>query len=268
MNEILSNPLVSIVMPLYNSVNTISKSVNSIQNQTFKNWCLIIVDDASTDLSLEIIKKIQKEDSRIIIICQDKNQGVAKARKKALDYIKENPSKYIAFCDSDDIWEKEKLNIQVKTMEDNKLSFSCTGAYFMNENYSKLNKGVFPPSIFGYNQVLKCNPIVNSSVLILFSLAFSYPYPIEGGTEDYAYWLGIIRKNKGTVVHGINQALVGYMLRQGSVSRNKIKAFKRNWIVYSYYEKLGFLKSLSTTFKYILIKVFHYKEKKISSNSF
>ena len=92
--------LVSIIMPSYNTANYISESINSVMNQTYKNWELIIVDDCSTDNTDEIVKKFLK-DKRIRYFKNNKNSGAAISRNKAL---REAKGRWIAFLDSDDLW--------------------------------------------------------------------------------------------------------------------------------------------------------------------
>ena len=115
------NDLVTIIMPSYNASKYIQTSINSIQNQTYSNWELIVVDDCSTDNTIEIVKKFN--DSRIRLYVNEKNSGAAISRNKAL---REAKGKWIAFLDSDDVWLPEKLEKQVRFMEENEYSFTYT----------------------------------------------------------------------------------------------------------------------------------------------
>lgn len=113
--------LVSIIMPSYNTGSFIEKSIQSVLNQTYSNWELIIVDDCSTDNTLEILEKIN--DDRIIILKNAKNSGAAVSRNKALRKAK---GQWVAFLDSDDLWHPEKLEKQIAFMKTNKYYFSYT----------------------------------------------------------------------------------------------------------------------------------------------
>ena len=113
--------LVSIITPSYNSARFINECVNSVLEQTYTNWELIIVDDASKDNSKELIRNIAKRDDRIKFVFLTKNIGVAGARNIALEM---SDGRYIAFLDSDDVWKKEKLRTQIDFMEFHNISFS------------------------------------------------------------------------------------------------------------------------------------------------
>lgn len=113
--------LVSIIMPSYNTGAFIEDSIQSVLNQTYSNWELIIVDDCSTDNTLEILEKIN--DDRIIILKNAKNSGAAVSRNKALRKAK---GQWVAFLDSDDLWHPEKLEKQIAFMKTNKYYFSYT----------------------------------------------------------------------------------------------------------------------------------------------
>jgi teichuronic acid biosynthesis glycosyltransferase TuaG len=117
---------IDIILPVYNSKNFIFHAINSIISQTYKNWKLIIVDDKSNDGTRELIEQFirsSKYKKKILFIKNDKNIGQGLARNLAL---KKTNSKYIAFIDSDDIWEKNKLKKQIKFMIDNHYDFTYT----------------------------------------------------------------------------------------------------------------------------------------------
>ena len=113
--------LVSVIMPSYNCGRFIADSIKSVQAQTYKNWELLIVDDCSLDNTLDIVKKIQITDKRIRLFQNKDNSGAAVSRNVAL---KEAKGRWIAFLDSDDLWEPLKLERQIKFMEDNGYAFT------------------------------------------------------------------------------------------------------------------------------------------------
>ena len=110
--------LVSIIMPSWNTENYIAKSIQSVIDQTYKNWELIIVDDCSSDHTDEIVASFQ--DERIIYLKNEQNRGAALTRNKAL---REAQGEWIAFLDSDDLWEPQKLEYQIRFMKKNNLIF-------------------------------------------------------------------------------------------------------------------------------------------------
>ena len=107
---------VQIVTPVYNSSKTLKKCLDSLLNQTFKAWQVILVDDASKDNSLEVIKEYALKDKRIKFIALEKNGGSSNARNQALKII---DAEYVAFLDSDDLWLPGKLSRQTEFMESN-----------------------------------------------------------------------------------------------------------------------------------------------------
>ena len=119
----MNKGLVSIIMPSYNTAKYIGESIRSVQNQTYENWELIIIDDCSTDNSEEILKKYSLEDNRICYLKNEKNSGAAVSRNRGLRKAK---GKWIAFLDSDDLWDKEKLEKQINFMLKNDYAFTFT----------------------------------------------------------------------------------------------------------------------------------------------
>lgn len=114
----IMNELVSIIMPSYNTASFISKTIESVLNQTYKNWELLIVDDCSTDDTDEIVSKYN--DKRIVYLKNEKNSGAAISRNRALRNAK---GKWISFLDSDDLWHPTKLEKQIKFMKKMDISF-------------------------------------------------------------------------------------------------------------------------------------------------
>ena len=114
-------PAVSIVTPVYNGEKTIAYTIESVLNQTFDNFEMIIVDDKSNDNTISIIKKYQALDKRIKLFTLEKKSGAASARNRA---IKEANGKYVAFLDCDDLWLKDKLEQQINFMKKNNIYFS------------------------------------------------------------------------------------------------------------------------------------------------
>ena len=115
MNELKDYGLVSIIMPSYNASRFITESIKSVIVQTYQNWELLIADDCSKDSSVEVIKKIIDKDQRIKLFSLLKNVGAAAARNVAIEHAN---GQYIAFLDSDDVWEPEKLERQLAFMKE------------------------------------------------------------------------------------------------------------------------------------------------------
>ena len=126
----MNKPLVSIIMPAYNNERYVESSIQTVINQTYSNWELLIVDDCSTDRTMGIIQRVSKSDSRIKPIYNNFNsRAPAKAKNKALPLVKGD---YVAFLDSDDMWLKDKLMKQILFMESNtQYWLTYTGGYFI-----------------------------------------------------------------------------------------------------------------------------------------
>lgn len=230
--------LVSIVTPVYNSARFISETIDSIQSQTYSNWELLLIDDCSSDNSYEIIKNYMKDDDRIKYIKLEKNSGAAVSRNTG---IKNAKGRFIAFVDSDDLWQSKKLEIQVKYMLKNKIAFSFTSYRYMKEDGTLTNKIAKAPNKINYNGLLKNTIIGCSTVLIDRYIMGDFTMPLVRRGQDTATWLQLLKREK--YAYGINEALVNYRLVGNSISSNKIKALKRTWNTYRNVEKLGLLKS-------------------------
>ena len=130
---------VSIITPSWNSEGYIKDTVQSVQNQTYKNWEMIIVDDCSTDRTVEIVENIAKTDSRVKILRQENNLGAGAARTRGMQSAS---GRFIAYLDADDIWKPEKLEKQVDFMIRNNYGFSCTSYEVIDNDGKSMNKYV------------------------------------------------------------------------------------------------------------------------------
>lgn len=234
----MSEYLVSIVTPVYNSEKFISETIDSIQNQTYKHWELILVDDCSSDNSYDIISEYIKNDKRIRYIKLEKNSGAAVSRNTG---IKNARGRFIAFLDSDDIWLPEKLEKQLKYMLDKKIGFTFTSYRYMKEDGTKTNKVAKAPYKINYNGLLKNTIIGCSTVVLDRQIVGDFLMPLVRKGQDTATWLMILRNQK--YAYGMEEILVDYRLVGNSLSSNKIKALKRTWNIYRSVEKINVFKS-------------------------
>lgn len=136
------NKLVSIITPSYNCAKFVEETIQSILSQTYTNWELLFQDDCSTDNTKEIVAKYAEKDSRIKYECNARNSGAAITRNNALRRAK---GKWIAFLDSDDLWLPEKLEKQIKFMQDNNYHFSYTKYCEINEQSEEIGKLISGP---------------------------------------------------------------------------------------------------------------------------
>ncbi len=228
---------ISIIMPSYKSERFIRKSIESVLNQTYKNWELIIIDDCSPDNSLNIIKEYCAADSRIKLIIHEKNSGVAESRNRG---IKEAGFPYIAFLDSDDLWEKNKLEVQLKFMEESNAAISFTQYYRINEGDEKIGEVNKIPISVSYKDLLKGNVIAMSTSMMDVRVVKNIKFE-KIGHEDYLFWLQVLKI--GHVARGINLKLVRYRVHSTSLSSNKLKAVTYTWHIYRKWLNLNLVES-------------------------
>lgn len=244
--------LVSIITPTYNSRTYIEQTINSVINQTYKEWELIIVDDCSTDNIEEIIKTYLEKDPRIKFIKLEVNSGAAKARNKALSVAN---GRFIAYLDSDDIWYNNKLEVQVKCMIENKWGFSCTAYEVIGDDGKSKNKKIYMKEEVDYRGFLINNLIQTVGVMIDLKLVNkNYIFmPDMRRRQDAATWLQIL--NSGQKCYGINEILAAYRRTEGSLSSNKFKAVSGVWYLYRHIEKLSLIQAVYCFTRYAVLAV-------------
>jgi len=239
--------LVSIVMPTHNSEKFILESIGSIIKQTYTNWELHVVDDASKDKTIKILKKIMKNDRRIKITIQKNNSGAAVARNVAINAAR---GQYIAFLDSDDVWKENKLEKQISFMKENEEYFTFTPYEIINESGKEQNVTVDANSVelVNYKDMLKkyatlgCSTVIIDQRIIRKKYVKNLEMPLIRTGQDYAFWLTLLKT--GIFAKRLNEPLTKYRIVKGSISRNKIKKAKRQWEIYRKLENLNFFISV------------------------
>lgn len=229
------NPVVTIVMPAYNSAATIEKSINSIIKQTYSNWELIIVDDCSTDNTIDIVRKRARQDKRIQSIKLEKNSGAGAARNRA---IMESNGRYIAFLDSDDLWHPEKLKKQIGFMLLSSEPFTYT-RYEVQTSEGKI-KELFPPRFATYSSILRTN-YIGCLTAVYDTNYFGKMYmPNLRKRQDMALWLSLLERTERAVL--VDECLAIYRNDTG-MTQNKLKAAQAQYHLYRNHLNLSFLKS-------------------------
>lgn len=246
---------VTIIMPSYDSEKFIIESVESVLAQTYSNWELIIVDDCSPDDSNRIITKYVDNDSRIKLIKLQKNSGPAVARNTAIEAAS---GRYIAFLDSDDVWLPNKLEKQIKFMQDNDLAFTYSSYKLVGEDNEDLGLFITKDKISYLDMLKTCSVGCLTAIYDTEKIGKQY-MPLILKRQDYGLWLKILKLIGET--KGILEPLATYRLRKNSVSSNKVKAAKYQWKIYREIEKLSFLKSLYYFAFYAYNGVTKYKNK-------
>lgn len=246
-------PLVTVIMPVYNAERYMEQSIESIIAQTYQKWELLIVDDGSTDSSVQIMQEYCSRDRRIQMILSTGNEGVASARNKGIQAAK---GEYIAFLDSDDLWKAEKLEIQIHYMQEHNCGFVYSAYDVIDE------KNVYQKTITPYWDKVSYKKLLNTNIIACCTAVIKSEYIKDNlmpqlKHEDYATWLNILKNHQLTAecVPGI---LASYRLVKGSVSSNKIKTIGWNWRIYRYNQQLGFLRSVRQIISFICMTGFKY----------
>lgn len=223
--------LVSIIMPSYNTGRFISETIESVLAQTYSNWELIIVDDCSTDNTDEAVKDYLSDD-RIYYIKNDQNSGAAVSRNRAL---REAKGKWIAFLDSDDLWEPDKLNKQIAFMENNGYHFSYTNYVEIDEESSPTGKRVTGPKRITKQGMY--NYCWMGCLTVMYDAEAVGLIQIEDikKNNDYAMWLKVCKKAN---CYLLDEILARYRKRSGSISNHGyIKLIKWHYKLYREAEK-------------------------------
>lgn len=246
-------PLVTVIMPVYNAERYMQQSIESIIAQTYQNWELLIVDDGSTDSSVQIMQKYCSRDRRIQMIPSTGNEGVASARNKGIQTAK---GEYIAFLDSDDLWKAEKLEIQIHYMQEHNCGFVYSAYDVIDE------KNVYQKTITPYWDKVSYKKLLNTNIIACCTAVIKSEYIKDNlmpqlKHEDYATWLNIL-KNHQLIAECVPGILASYRLVKGSVSSNKIKTIGWNWRIYRYNQQLGFLQSVRQIISFICMTGFKY----------
>ena len=237
-------PLVSVIMPLYNCEQYVLDAINSVTEQTYINWELIVVDDQSSDNSYSIVKRIISTDKRLKLYRLKHNMGSSHARNHAIEIAK---GKYIAFLDSDDVWLPDKLEKQITFMEQENVLLSYSSYYVIDAKGETI--GIFHANTrVTYNEMLKTSTIGTLTTVYNAEKLGKF-YFQDIGHEDYVMKLKIIQH--AGYAKGLKEPLAKYRIAHNSLSRNKLKAAYWQWKIYREVEHLSFLKSVYYFIHYV-----------------
>lgn len=239
--------LVSIITPCYNSELYIEDCVNSVIAQSYDKWEMIIVDDCSSDSSLEKIMLFSDIDSRIRIIKLEENHGAAVARNIALE---DANGSFIAFLDADDFWAPLKLERQINFMKKNNIAFSFTSYKITSQSGDITNNIVRAPKEISYNSYLKNTIIGCLTVIINRKITGSFKFPKIKSSHDMALWLEIMRR--GYNAYGLHTSYAFYRIVATSNTANKLHAATDVWRVYRDIENLSLFYSLFCFANYVI----------------
>ncbi|MDM5209490.1 glycosyltransferase family 2 protein [Cytobacillus kochii] len=248
-----SEELVSIITPAYNCEKYISEAIESVLAQSYSNWEILIVNDNSTDNTEIIVNEYSQKDSRIKVINLNENSGAAVARNTAIENAR---GRFIAFLDSDDRWKRDKLKQQIGFMIEKKYGFTFTEYEYIQDKNNSVEKTFKVPQSLNYSQALKNTVIGCLTVIIDKNIIGDFRMPLVRRGQDNLTWLMLLKK--GYIAYGLNENLAEYRRVAGSLSNNKIKALKRQWVNYRNEIKLPFIKCIYYYSFYVLNNIKKY----------
>ena len=255
-----TRPLVSIVMPAYNSEKFIHVAIESVINQTYTNWELLVVNDNSTDSTKIIVEELSIKDSRIKLINRNVNSGKPSgAKNSALDFVR---GEYIAFLDSDDMWIDKKLELQISFMIKNKnYVLTYTGGYWIN-SAGHVIKRFLPKYSDGDNlkNMLGRYEINNQSVVVRTNIfkdvVNKFNETITIG-EDYNAFMHILAKYK---IASIKQYLIKYRIHNSGITKSSKRVSDGVLVTLKELDRLyGIKKSYFMRYFFSFIKAVRFK---------
>ena len=238
-------PKISIITPAYNASRFIGETIESVLIQSFKDWEMIIVDDCSKDNTFEIAESYARKDSRIKVIKNSENLRVAATRNVALDVA---TGEYIAFLDSDDIWMPDKLEKQLRFMEDNDYVLTYTDFQKYYTNTGERGKIIRAPNVMTKNKIAGNTAIGCLTVMVNRNKVGVFHMPLLNHCEDNCTWYEIT--SRGYKAYRLPEVLSLYRVTEGSLTHDKQSAAKKQWNVYKDYYHFGFVKCVFYFAKY------------------
>ena len=223
---------IDIILPNFNSSDFIRETIKSIIDQTFKNWKLIIVDDCSDKKTRTLLKKFSKN-KRIKIYWLKKNKGAGYCRNYA---IKKSKSSYLAFIDSDDIWKKDKLETQLRFMENNNYLFTFTNY----ETFGKKIKFISPAKEYDFKKFVNDTSICTSTMIIKRNILKNVEFINSEICEDYFFKCKIL---KICNAYCLDDYLTKYRIRKNSLQSSSLKNFYWIWKINKEYNKFNFFEN-------------------------
>ncbi len=233
----MMNNMISVIVPVYNAASCIADTILCVKNQTYEDWELILVDDASTDRSVEVITPFL--DEQIKLLHTQNGGSAAVARNMGIEAAN---GRYIAFLDADDLWKEDKLSRQLAFLREHEAAFTFTGYEFADECGVGLGKIVHVPDTITYRQALSNTTIFTSTVMFDVSvLGKGLIMMPRVPSEDTATWWKVLKT--GVIGYGLDEVFTMYRRSGKTLSSNKIVAIKRIWNLYRNVEGISVLRS-------------------------
>lgn len=249
----MQNPTISIVTPCYNGQSTISNTIESVRNQIFSDWEMIIVDDCSTDDSADIIQYYNTKDSRIKYFKTKQPSGSPSLPRNL--GIDKATGKYIALLDADDIWMPDKLQKEVEFLENNGYDLAYSYYEKMNWEGKRDNRIIKTREKTSYKDLLKSNSIPCLTSIIRKDIIGTTRFK-QIPQEDFCFWLDILKK--GYTAHNLCEVTALYREAKTSRSANKLDMFKGYWNVIRNHQHIGLIPSCYYMVTYTILGLAKY----------
>lgn len=220
-------PEISVIIPVHNGANTISRALDSALSQAVELE-VIVIDDCSND-HLEEVMEGYCWDPRVRLLKNEKNLGAAASRNRG---VKEARGNFVAFLDSDDYWAEGKLEKQLKVIKEKHCALCSTARELMTPEGELTGRVIGVKAEITYKELLKHNSINCSSVVMRRGVALEFPMEHEDSHEDYITWLKVVKKYGAAA--GIDEPLLKYRLSATGKSGSKWKSAKMTFKVYRY----------------------------------
>ena len=231
--------LVSIITPTFNAEKYIRDTLQSVLNQSYQNWEMILIDDASTDQTVKIINDFAEKDVRFKLLKLSKNCGNGFARNAALEKA---TGKYIAFLDADDLWFPLKLEKQIQFLKANNSPFTFSFYDCIDEEGNSLDRRVEAPINLTYDELFFCNYVGNLTAIYDADYFGKITLEATQKRQDWRLWLTILKQIQST--KPVPESLAFYRIRKDSVSSSKFKLIKHNFGVYREFHGFNFVFSV------------------------
>jgi teichuronic acid biosynthesis glycosyltransferase TuaG len=242
---------VSVIIPAHNAAHFIEGTLKSAQQQTLKTIEILVVDDASTDQTPELVDQIAQADSRVHLISVNPNRGVANARNVGVQAAQ---GEFVAFLDADDQWLPRKLEQQVSFLHEHHAKFGYGSYELMDAQGQKLGERLITDATLTHKQMLRGNRIGMLTVILDRQVALKHPFP-SIHNEDYACWLAIARDGVTAYRCG-DSVLARYRKHANSTSANKLQAAQWTWMIYRQVEQMNLFAASVAFIQYAFMAVF------------
>lgn len=244
--------MVTIIMPAYNCEKYLKEAVESVKAQTYKDWKLLIIDDCSTDGTLKLAHSLVDSDERITVLHNKTNSGVSNTRNRG---IRDADTEWIAFLDSDDVWEHEKLERQLSIATDDVDIVYCSYG-FIDETGKPIKKPFIVPAETNFRSMLTSSVISCSTALIRTGMLKEHYFNPDIYHKDYMLWMELMKIPCKAV--GNTEVLAHYRQSAGARNIKKGNAAKERWRVYREYLHLGLFTSIYAFIGYSVKGVIKY----------